>query len=384
MEYDVAASAFKKIRLGLPSRRTAKRIASFAVLAAVVACALLVWPGFLRGGTAYVIVSGNSMDPKLHAGDLVLTVRRGSYNVGDVVAYRIPEGQPGAGVLVIHRIVGGSERSGYIMQGDNRAGRDPWRPRRRDIVGAEGVSVPRLGLALVYLRTPLGLAALAGIVTALLILVGSGTDGSSKGAAANGGGAARPRRGGGGGGGDTVLAGSGKPLPANPLAHVRHAARSRGASPAWISRAASSTRASASVRWRIRRAGGASNSGLNPARQQQAAIRHGNLKAHAPTEGRARLTNRQRHGNAFPIALARSWGEASWTARDLRMPSSPRQEVADGAMQEALKDVRLDAVCVEPSSRRNRNGSVLKAGAKVRGAGISLKAKAVFAGILGG
>src|SRR5688572_19635960 len=104
MEYEVAASAFKKIRLSGPSRRTAKRIASFALLAAAVACALLVWPGFLRGGTAYVIVSGNSMDPTLHAGDLVLTVRRGSYNVGDVVAYRIPEGQPGAGVLVIHRI----------------------------------------------------------------------------------------------------------------------------------------------------------------------------------------------------------------------------------------------------------------------------------------
>jgi signal peptidase len=321
------------------------------------------------------------MDPTLHAGDLVLTVRRGSYNVGDVVAYRIPEGQPGAGVLVIHRIVGGSASSGYIMQGDNRAGRDPWRPRRRDIVGAEGVSVPRLGLVLVYLRTPLGLASLAGLVTALLILVGSGTDGSSNNPAKKGG-AARPRRRRSPKGRDTGPAGSEKPLPANSLALVRHAARFRGASPAWISRAASSTRASASVRWRIMRAGGASNSGLNPAPQQQAAIRHGDLEAHAPTEGGARLTNRQRHGNAFPIALARSWGEASWTACDLRMPSSPRQEVADGAMQEA--DVRLDAVCVEPSSKRKRNGSVLNAGAKVRDVGISLKSKALFAGILGG
>jgi signal peptidase len=334
MEYDVAASAFKKIRLNVPSRRTAKRIASFAVVAAAVACLLLVWPGFLRGGTAYVIVSGNSMDPKLHAGDLVLTVRRSSYKVGDVVAYRIPEGQPGAGVLVIHRIVGGSASAGYIMQGDNRAGRDPWRPRPRDVVGAEGVSVPRLGLALVYLRTPLGLASLAGIVTALLILVGSGTDGSSKGAAGRRGGPARPRR--------------------------RRSPKRSDTGPAWISRAASSTLASASGGWRVIRAGSASNSSL------------------------VRLTNRQRHGNAFPIALARSWGEASWTARDLRMPSGRRQTVTGGATQEAAKDFRLDAAYAEPSLKRERYGSVLKARAKVRDVRRSQKAKAVFAAISGG
>ena len=104
MEYDVATLNEQRVRLSRLSRRTAQRIAGFAVLAAIVACALLVWPGFLHGGTAYVIVSGNSMDPTLHGGDLVLTVRHSSYDVGDVVAYRIPEGQPGAGVLVIHRI----------------------------------------------------------------------------------------------------------------------------------------------------------------------------------------------------------------------------------------------------------------------------------------
>ena len=338
MAYEVAASAFKKTRLSRPSRRTAKRIASFALLAAVVACALLVWPGFLRGGTAYVIVSGNSMDPTLHASDLVLTVRRGSYNVGDVIAYRIPEGQPGAGVLVIHRIVGGSANSGFIVQGDNRAGRDPWRPRPRDIVGAEGLSVPRLGLVLVYLRTPIGLASLAGLVTALLILVGSGTDGSSNGAAPKRGGAAGPRRRRLSKRSDTGPAGSEKPLAA----------------------------------------------GLNLARQQYAAIRHGDRKALAPIEDRMRLTNRQRHGNAYPIALARSWGEASWTARDLRTPSAPPQTVTGGATQEAAREVRLDAVSVESSSKRKRYGGVLTARAKVRDVRRSMKVKAVFAAISGG
>lgn len=161
-------------------RHTSGRVGTLAFVAGVVACALLVWPGFLRGGTAYVIVSGNSMEPTLHAGDVVLTVRRGSYDVGDVVAYRIPKGGPGAGVLVIHRIVGGSASAGYVMQGDNRAGRDAWRPRPRGIAGEAAVTVPRLGVALAWLRTPLGLATLAALVTLLVVLGGSGAGGGSQ------------------------------------------------------------------------------------------------------------------------------------------------------------------------------------------------------------
>lgn len=199
MAASVAAStslpAERRAFLRRPSRRTASRAGTFALLSAAVAAALLVWPGFLRGGTAYVIVSGQSMEPALHAGDLVLTIPERTYDVGDVVAYRIPEGEPGAGVLVIHRIIGGSASAGYITQGDNRDGRDPWRPRPRDVVGAKAVSVPRLGLALAYARTPLGLAVLAGIVTGLLVLGGSTPDGAPEHADARRSLGARLRRG---------------------------------------------------------------------------------------------------------------------------------------------------------------------------------------------
>jgi signal peptidase len=174
-----AEESARRARIG---RRAAGRVATSGLVACAVACILLVWPGFLRGGTAYVIVSGNSMEPTLRSGDLVFTVRSRSYRVGDVVAYRIPAGTPGAGVLVIHRIVGGSASSGYVMQGDNRGGRDAWRPRPRDIVGAAGVSVPRVGIALAWLRTSLGLATLAAIVTALTVLA-SGKETGSEGRA---------------------------------------------------------------------------------------------------------------------------------------------------------------------------------------------------------
>ena len=40
-----------------------------------------------------------SMEPSLKNGDLVLALKNTSYAAGDVVAYRIPEGEPGAGAL---------------------------------------------------------------------------------------------------------------------------------------------------------------------------------------------------------------------------------------------------------------------------------------------
>lgn len=282
----------------------AGRVMTLGLLACAVACALLVWPGFLRGGAPYVIVSGNSMEPTLHSGDLVFTVRRGTYEVGDVVAYRIPAGTPGAGVLVIHRIVGGSASSGYVMQGDNRAGRDAWRPRPGDIVGAQALTVPRVGIGLAWARTPLGLATLAAIATALIVF-GSGNEGQSEGrrrAASQ----SRRRRGAYGPAGSLLAI---KLVSLDALAPVRIAARLRSSLAAWLLRA--------------RRIGTGSS-------------------AHTATNGVVSLTDRQRHGNAFPIALSQSWGEASWTARDL-WKRSPRPQPARRSERRSTSTPRVGA-----------------------------------------
>lgn len=119
-----------------------------------------------------VVVVGPSMQPSLYGGDIVVTVRRASYRRGDVVAFRVPAGEPGAGKLVIHRIAGGDVRSGFVMRGDNREGADPWHPRHEDVVGDAALVVPKLGLLPAFLRTPLGMATLAALVTALSIGLG--------------------------------------------------------------------------------------------------------------------------------------------------------------------------------------------------------------------
>jgi len=120
-----------------------------------------------------LIVSGQSMDPTFHTGDLVLAWPTADYEVGDVAPYRVPEGEPGAGGLVIHRIVGGDARSGFVMQGDNNPAPDIWMPRNDDIIGRQIVLVPWVGELMAWLRQPAVLAALvAGLVTSVAVSSG--------------------------------------------------------------------------------------------------------------------------------------------------------------------------------------------------------------------
>ncbi|HLY93728.1 MAG TPA: signal peptidase I [Gaiellaceae bacterium] len=143
-------------------RSSGRALGLVLAVAAVVAWALFLRPQSLGGPAGYVLISGRSMQPHYHAGDMVLVERRSSYHVGEVIAYRVPKGDPMAGFQVIHRIVGGNARQGFVVQGDNRTAPDVWRPKPRDIVGAKTVRIPDSVIVLQLLRSPLLLALLAG------------------------------------------------------------------------------------------------------------------------------------------------------------------------------------------------------------------------------
>ena len=128
--------------------------------------AALVWPTSLGGATSYVKVSGKSMMPKLRNGDLVVTRDVGGYQIGDVVAYRVPKGEVGADLLVLHRIVGGSATRGFVTRGDNRDFNDPWKPKAADIIGEKWVVVSGAGNAMGRLRSPLALSVFASLLAA--------------------------------------------------------------------------------------------------------------------------------------------------------------------------------------------------------------------------
>lgn len=133
-------------------------------------------PQALGGPAGYVLVRGVSMEPGYHTADLVIVRPQPAYEVGDIVAYRVPEGDVGAGVMVIHRIVGGSASEGFVMQGDNNASPDDWRPRPGDVVGSAWFSLPGAGALLQWLHSPLVLASMAaGIAAAVIAAPGEGT-----------------------------------------------------------------------------------------------------------------------------------------------------------------------------------------------------------------
>ncbi len=118
-------------------------------------------PQSLGGPVMYLVVRGDSMEPTFHGGDLIVVDVSAEFGVGDVVAYRVPEGDLGAGHLVLHRIVGGDAGAGYLLRGDNNPSVDPWMPTSGDVAGRARFVLAGVGRLLVSLRQPAFVASLA-------------------------------------------------------------------------------------------------------------------------------------------------------------------------------------------------------------------------------
>ena len=119
------------------------------------------------------------MEPTLRTGDLVISRAEANYDEGDIVIFRVPEGQQGAGSLIIHRIIASETASGFITQGDNRDEPDAWHPTAADVVGRSWVVLPGAGNVLMLLRQPLVLATLLGGLAAMWFLT-AGSDSESR------------------------------------------------------------------------------------------------------------------------------------------------------------------------------------------------------------
>jgi signal peptidase I len=153
-----------------PQIRHARIVALIAAQVALVG--VLLWfclPQALGGRAGWVLVSGTSMLPHLHTGDLALVEHQSNYHVGEIVAYRIPKGAVGAGYVVIHRIVGGNGSTGWRMKGDNRTAADLWHPTNHDVIGAEELRIPDAWFVLRIFHMPVLLALIAGFVVFLWI-----------------------------------------------------------------------------------------------------------------------------------------------------------------------------------------------------------------------
>lgn len=130
------------------------------IILAGVVCAL--WPVQFGGSTSFSIVSGRSMERTYHTGDLVITKRRSTYNVGDIVVYRIPGSDTGHGREVVHRLHTRLPDGTFLAQGDNNRTVDPWTITNVDIVGSKWLMIPRGGLFLGFLRSPMAASMVIG------------------------------------------------------------------------------------------------------------------------------------------------------------------------------------------------------------------------------
>lgn len=130
-------------------RRGIRSGVSLGTASVLVAVAWFFFAPVQLGGTfSYFQIVGDSMEPTVVHGDLVLLRDHDRYGVGDIVAY----GDPELGT-VLHR-VRAVEGTQYVLRGDNRDSDDSYRPTEDEIIGAVWQILPNGGHALTAFQTP--------------------------------------------------------------------------------------------------------------------------------------------------------------------------------------------------------------------------------------
>lgn len=138
---------------------------------ALIAGVAALWPATWGGFTGLTVVHGASMQPTYQTSDLVFTLRQPTYEVGDIVSYEVPAGQPGAGGRVIHRIVSFADEQPVVFttKGDNNPEADAWLITSEDIFGKAVLQLPGIGAGLTSRNYALLIGAVAGFVVLVLL-----------------------------------------------------------------------------------------------------------------------------------------------------------------------------------------------------------------------
>lgn len=112
-------------------------------------------------GWSWAVVISGSMEPEISVHDLIVVRRQDVYAVGDVITYENGDS------VVTHRIVD-SQGSDFITRGDANNTNDLFPVAEDAVVGKVVYVIPRLGLFIEYLRTPLGMCCV--VFTGLLLI----------------------------------------------------------------------------------------------------------------------------------------------------------------------------------------------------------------------
>ena len=164
----------------LTSRRREKKVTkkkALVLVAIVVASAIVLLPFYSGTGTyPFAVVNGNSMYPTLQNGDIVFFSAAKATLIpnGTIIVFVQSETSDSAlnGLfrpVLVHRIIGMEiQKDGTILyqtKGDNNDANDPFLTSQRNVLGTESITVPKLGLIILFIQSPQGLIAVVGIIT---------------------------------------------------------------------------------------------------------------------------------------------------------------------------------------------------------------------------
>jgi len=118
----------------------------------------------IRGVMPFMPVFGTSMEPELHAGNLILIEGKdpADVKVGDVIVYSVPQAIQdfyNYPPIVAHRVIEVRDTQfgmAWRTKGDN-AGEDPFTVRAQDLRGTISNQIPFLGFPFLFLQSQQGL-----------------------------------------------------------------------------------------------------------------------------------------------------------------------------------------------------------------------------------
>ena len=155
----------KHLRATKPRRCARRLVLLISLLAVVGAWWITLAPRSLGGPGSYVVVSGKSMLPLLHNGDLVISRQQSHYHLGEVVVVSIDGGE------VIHRLWAGNAKVGWTTKGINKLTPDLWTIPNKDVLGTKWLVVPNAGGWVRWAGTATGRSALAAALALFVVLM---------------------------------------------------------------------------------------------------------------------------------------------------------------------------------------------------------------------
>lgn len=150
--------------------KKAIKIIEWIIFISLVAVLLILLSPFLptkKYISSFVVVSG-SMEPAVPKGSLVFTKPTQTQEVQphDIIGFTSPEN---AKDMIIHRVVEyDDEQEGFITKGDNNNSEDSWRVSSMQLQGKYVYSIPYVGFATSFMKTPKGFALLIGVPALIL------------------------------------------------------------------------------------------------------------------------------------------------------------------------------------------------------------------------